>query len=243
MAERNLLEMRGIEISFPGVKALNKGDFTLREGEIHALLGENGCGKTTLLQALAGLQRCSGEMFLGETRWDKLNAAARAELLAYLPQEAGVLFDLHVKEILELALENDADRLHGEKRQELLRSLELETFLHRRYQSLSGGEKRRAMLARVFCRARPFTFLDEPTAPLDLRHSAMFMRYLAGRTGAVLAALHDVNLAVRYFDRFLRMKNGRILFDKTKDQRDATLLESIYGIGLSRCGDIFVPER
>lgn len=226
-----------------------KGAFTLEveslrlaRGEKVAVLGENGCGKTTLLQTLAGLQPAEGEIRLGQVRWDRLSPQERAARMSYLPQETEVLFNLSVREICELTLHRNK-LLRGPERRRVLEATEMSAFEERAYSSLSGGEKRRAMLARVFCREADFILLDEPTAPLDMRHAALFMRYAMGVGAAVLAALHDLNLAARYFERFLLMKNGRILFDKRRDELESGELEEIYGIGLARRGDLFVAER
>lgn len=226
---------------------VERGNFTLSVDELRighsekvALLGENGCGKTTLLQALAGLLPARGEILINGKNWARLNARQRAEHMAFLPQETGVLFNLTVEELLELAL--GGQRLHsGESRAAVLAATEMDAFLKRAYHSLSGGEQRRAMLARVFCRDVEFMLLDEPTSSLDMRHSVQFMRHAAGGSSAVIAALHDINLAVRYYDRFLLMKAGRILFDRRKEDLHVAELEEIYGLPLRDCGDHFVP--
>jgi len=225
-----------------GEFTLDLTTLTLAKGEKIALLGENGCGKSTLLQVLAGLLPAQGEIHYGTARWDKLDPRERALHAAYLPQEAEVLFNLTVDELVQLTLYS-GKLLHGDERRAVLEATETLPLLDRTYPSLSGGEKRRAMLARVFCREAEFVFLDEPTAPLDLRHAAQFMRYAVAAPCAIVAAMHDVNLAVRYFDRFLLMKNGRILFDRQKCDLDAAELEAVYGISLHRCNDHFVPER
>ncbi|MDR1124966.1 MAG: ABC transporter ATP-binding protein [Deltaproteobacteria bacterium] len=224
-----------------GAFSLAVPSLRLARGEKVAVLGANGCGKTTLLQSLAGLEPAGGEIHFGALRWDRLSPQARAAYLSYLPQESEVLFNLSVREICELTLYR-GKLLRGEERRRVLAATEITELEHRAYPSLSGGEKRRAMLARVFCREADFIFLDEPTAPLDLRHAALLMRHITGVTAGVVAALHDLNLAVCYFDRFLLMKHGRILFDKRKDELESGQLEEIYGIGLARHGDHFVPE-
>lgn len=225
-----------------------RGDFTLnidslviREGDKIALLGENGCGKTTLLQVITGLLATKESVFYEGKGWECFSARERSRYVAYLPQEADVLFNLTVGELLELRLDEERP-LRGEERQKALEATSMADFQERIFHSLSMGEKRRAMLARVFCRDCPCIFLDEPTAPLDLRHAAELMRYVAGLSKTVVAAIHDVNLAVRYFNRFLLMKNGRILFDRTNENLQVAELEEIYGIGLNNFGGFFIPD-
>ncbi len=225
-----------------------RGGFTLQVDELRltpgekiALLGENGCGKTTLLQVLAGLLPADGAITHNNENWRRLGHEARARHLAYLPQEGGVLFNLTVEELIDLAL-GVQPPARGEAREAALAATEMGGFLRRPYYSLSGGEKRRAMLARIFCRETSLVLLDEPTAPLDMRHAAQIMRHLQANPATVLAAMHDLNLAARWFDRFLLMKQGRILFDVRKDELDPATLQEVYGLGLKRCGDHFMPE-
>lgn len=220
---------------------LDIGELSIARGEKIALLGENGCGKTTLLRALAGLLSFEGAIHYRGRRWDRLSARERSRHMSYLPQEADVLFNLTVAELIELSLASD-EVLAAEERRRALQAVEMEHFQERVFHSLSGGEKRRAMLARILCRDTPFMFLDEPTAPLDMRHASQVMRYATGTDRGIVVALHDLNLALRYFDRFLLMKNGRILFDKRKDELAAPELEEIFGIRLRDCGDHFTPD-
>lgn len=226
-----------------------RGAFTLRvpaleikAGQKIALLGENGCGKTTLLQILTGLlPLAAGMIHFGNLRWDNLRPAERAEQMSYLPQEAGVLFNLTVEELLRLSL-HEAGLLQSAERDAAIAATEMREYLKRVYHTLSGGEKRRAMLLRILCRNTAFTLLDEPTAPLDMRHGVQVMRYLSCMPGTVLAAMHDINLAARYFERFLLMQNGRIIYDVPKAELTVVMLEEIYGIGLSAYSGYFVPE-
>lgn len=225
-----------------------RGAFVLRVDALRvapsekiAILGENGCGKTTLLQILAGLLPAQGVMTYAGADWKGRGAEERARHMAYLPQNSGVLFNLNVEELMDLALAAQPP-LKGEARAAVLAATEMGDFLGRSYHSLSGGEKQRAMLARIFCRKASLLLLDEPTAPLDMRHAAQVMGYMRAAPASVLAAMHDLNLAVRWFDRFLLMKQGKIVYDKRKDELEAAMLEEVYGLGLKRCGDHFVPD-
>ena len=231
----NLVCRRGaFELAIP--------ELTIGSGEKIALLGENGCGKTTLLQVLTGLLPLNaGSIDFAGRRWDKLHPAHRAEHMSYLPQESGVLFNLTVAELLRLTL-HESGLLTGGARDAVVAATEMGDYLARVYHTLSGGEKRRAMLLRILCRDTAFTLLDEPTAPLDMRHGVQVMRYLGGVPRAVVAAMHDINLAVRYFERFLLMKNGRIVFDVSKTELTAAMLSEIYGLKLNARDGYFLPE-
>lgn len=220
---------------------LEIGSLCIKQGEKVALLGENGCGKTTFLQILTGLLPSRGNVFFDDKPWEYFTTRERARYAAYLPQEADVLFNLTVGELLELRLKDELP-VKEQERHEALQATSMLEFQERIYHSLSTGEKRRAMLARVFCRDCPCFFLDEPSAPLDLRHAAELMRYIASIPQTVVAAIHDVNLAVRYFDRFILMKNGRVLFDRSRKTLDVEELEEIYGIALSNHGGFFIPD-
>lgn len=220
---------------------LSVPELVMGVGEKIALLGENGCGKTTLLQVLTGLLPLSGGRieFKG-TRWDRLTAAKRAEHMAYLPQEAQVLFNLTVEELLGLTIDKRRI-LKGNDREQAVMATEMGAFLKRIYHSLSGGEKRRAMLLRILCQNRAFTLLDEPTAPLDMRHGLKIMGFLQAMPSTVVVAMHDINLATRFFTRFLLMKNGRIIFDVSKTELETEMLENIYGLQLDVCNGYFLP--
>ena len=75
-----------------------------------------------------------------------------------------------------------------------------------------------------------------------MRHAAQVMGHMRACPAAVLAAMHDLNLAVRWFDRFLLMKQGKIVYDKRKSELEAAMLEEVYGLKLKRCSNHFVPD-
>ena len=212
----------------------------LRPGEKVALLGENGSGKTTLLQVLGRLLPCSGSVVCDGENLAELSAAQQAGLLGFLPQEAHVLFNISVAELIDLSLE-PGHLAPQAVRAEVLAATGMQNLLSRPVHTLSGGQMRRAMLARVCSRNAPYLLLDEPTASLDIRHSVQFLNYLARAEKCVVASMHDITLAVLYFQRFLFLKDGVIVYDKQRDELETQDFSDIFGLPFVRHGSFFLP--
>jgi iron complex transport system ATP-binding protein len=188
-------------IALNGIEVLHDIDFTARPGEFVALCGPNGAGKSTLLRALAGL--LPGV------------AVPDPRRVAYLPQGARSAWGMTVAEVAALGRipHRDADPAPVAR---ALAACGLTALRDARVDRISGGQARRAMLARVFA-TEPATFLlDEPTADLDpaAAHEIMSLLRRAAREGrCVLAVLHALDLATRYADRIVVLAEGRIVAD------------------------------
>ncbi len=196
----------------------------LERGEMVALLGPNGAGKTTLLRLAAGLLRPTG----GSVRLDgrELQTWPRrrlAQTLAYLPQDALPAFDFPAALMVELGRAPYQRMLGGltasDRRvvAEALADTATSDLADRAFSELSGGERRRVLLAMVLAQEPRVLLLDEPTAHLDLRFQvevlALIRRLRHVRGLTVLAAMHDLNLASLYFDRLLLLQAGHLVAD------------------------------
>lgn len=208
--------------------ALSNATLRLAGGETVAIVGPNGAGKSTLLRALAGeLPVETGRVVLNGRPIASLSPKTRAAERAVLGQEPRAAAPFVVSEIVGLGLQGRGlAATHGrgaEIVREALALMALEPLAQRRITELSGGEARRAHLARVFAQVWDptpgrdrFVLLDEPTANLDLRHQHGVLaaaRAFAREGAGVLVVLHDLDLAARYADRVVVMRDGRILAD------------------------------
>lgn len=187
-------------------------------GQVLAVLGRNGVGKSTLLRCIAGLLPCSAaRMQLGEQDLVRQSAAQRAAVLRYLPQAAPGSLHLTVRESIQVAL--NARRRHtGAQAHERIAStagaLGLSHLLDRYLDELSGGQKQLVWLAQALVHRPTVLLLDEPLAALDpnyQHHVMKLLRQLANEQGLiVMVVLHDLNMALRYADEAMVLHEGRV---------------------------------
>ncbi|MCB9559665.1 MAG: ABC transporter ATP-binding protein [Kofleriaceae bacterium] len=205
-----------------GTRAIVAGvSLEVGAGELCAVVGPNGAGKTTLVRILAGLLPAArGRVRVGDL--DPATAPRRevARRLAYVPQLYELAFPFTVAEVVlmgryahrgGLGLEDDADLAAAH---DAMRRCDVDDLEGRRFDTLSGGEQRRALLAQAFCQGAATIILDEPTAALDPAHAHAVMAALratcADRGAAALVVTHDLNLAARWTDRVIVMARGAV---------------------------------
>lgn len=215
-----LLDVRSLSYAVNGLRIVDGVSFSLSYGEVMVLVGPNGAGKSTLLGLLAGdLRPAAGEALLEGVSLTQLSALEQARSRAVLRQRLGVALPFTAYEValmgrhprLKAGVERPVD--HAITR-DALASVEMLPCAGRAFPTLSGGEQTRVSMARVLAQQAPLLLLDEPTAALDLRHQhgAMHLaRAIAAQGGAVLAVLHDLNLAAWYADRIGVLHRGRLV--------------------------------
>ncbi len=219
--------------------SLNVPSLTIESGEKVALMGENGCGKSTLINLLAGLiESPQQSIFYQQQPLEEITHAKRARLFSVLPQFSDISFPFSVLEVALLGRyvhlkTNEFQQQDKDKTIELLKLLDIEQYKKRSYSDLSGGEKRRVMLARVLNQEAPIIYLDEPNSSLDIRHTLEIFDHLHQLPQTVITSVHDINLAYRYFERFLFFKKGELIYDVLRDQVTPQLLSEVYDVTVS----------
>ena len=210
---------------------------TLRPGQVTAICGPNGAGKSTLLEALAGLlEPDGGAVTLDGALLAQLPSRARAQALGYLPQTAEIAWDIDVATLVGLgrlpwrtSAGEDAAAVAG-----ALAALDLDHLAPRPVSQLSGGERARALLARVLASAPRWVLADEPLASLDLAHQAALLhrfRELAGTGIGVLLVLHDLARARNRADRVLVLENGRLVADGVPGEAlSEAVIAKVWGV-------------
>jgi len=204
---------------YGGPPVLKEVKGELHSGEFTAILAMNGGGKSTLLRCLAGLHRSmQGEIRVEGQTIRSLSPQERADSMAFLPQSTQPAFAYQGREVIALGryATGHGTRHHADDLSCVARRFEVEAFLDRRVDSLSGGEWQRIALARTFYQDARMLLLDEPTAHLDLSHRLAtfeFCRQSAMEGKTVLAATHDLELAFEFADRLLFLKEGTTALD------------------------------
>jgi iron complex transport system ATP-binding protein len=215
LAAKNLSLLRG------GAVVLDRVSAGFEHGQVTAICGANGAGKSSLLLALAGLlDPAAGSVALDGGPLAALPPRLRAQRIGYLPQEAEVAWDVAVENLVRLGRMPHRDR--GDAAVEAaIAALDLEPLRQRPASRLSGGEKARALLARVLAGEPQWILADEPLAALDLAHQRALLRHLRGAAqggAGVVLVLHDLATAMNHTDRILVLREGRLVADGSPEQ-------------------------
>lgn len=214
------LRLEGVSLARAGRVVLDAVDVRFAPGRLTAIIGPNGAGKSTLLQVAAGLLKPdAGAAFLDDRDVAAFSRPALAQRRAYLPQRANVDWPISVERVVALGLLPQLPALGGLPPElasaidAALAECDVADLRHREATSLSGGELARVMLARAIVGDPDLLIIDEPTADLDPRHGIDALRRLRARADAgrtVLVAIHDLDLAVRFADDVVAVRDGAI---------------------------------
>lgn len=239
-----MITARSVSVSIGRKRIVSGIDFEARSGEITAIVGPNGSGKTTFLKALTGELPATGTIAINGRDIAAMKPWEAAGMRAVLPQHTALAFPFTVREVVALGLSGGRPgALAGEEArlpERALARVDLDGFAGRLYQELSGGEQQRVQLARVLCQVwapvlegEPrWLLLDEPVSSLDIRHQIEIMRVAhdhARRGGGVVAVLHDLNLTAMFCERVCVLSRGRVAATGTPSEvlRD-DLLEQVF---------------
>jgi iron complex transport system ATP-binding protein len=247
---QSVISAAGLCYSAAGKSLVSAVSIQAHAGEFVAVIGPNGAGKSTLLKILAGeLRPTSGAIRLMGKSLHAYSIRQLAQCRAVLPQQATVAFRFTVQQVVEFGrfahhtgIPDAQDQYIA---QQVLELMGVEHLVQRDYTTLSGGEQARVHAARVMAQVwggnheEPrLLLLDEPTAALDLRFQyallSCIQNFARTQGAAVIAVLHDVNLAARFADRVVCLHRGAVLCDGAPgDVFNTQTLHRLYGISAS----------
>ena len=231
--------IKDIEFGYGSHQILDKVSLDLKSSEIVAISGPNGVGKSSLIKCISLILNSRGSICLDGQEIKTMNKRDIARKIGYVPQYIPTVFSLTVFDMVLMGrrpyLGWKSSRIDRKKVVEVLSLMGIEELAMRDFNELSGGQQQKVVIARTLAQEPDILLMDEPTSNLDLKHQlevmALIRRLAATKSISAIMALHDLNLASRYADRIVLMKDGRIF---CQGDAGTTLtpanIQSIYGV-------------
>lgn len=224
-----------------GKKVLDGLSFEARDGQITAVVGANGVGKTTLVRGIMGFLEPQGEVWLGGRSRREIPFSEIAKKVGYLTQESAVQAALTVFEVIMLGrlghLGLKVDPAELEKVWDIMRTLKIDHLADKYYNELSGGQRRVVNIAQTVVKEPEVLILDEPTANLDMQNEIEMLELIRGYTRAkkvaTIVILHDLSMACRYADQIVILKDGKVF--KSGSPMEVVSVENVrdaYGVNV-----------
>jgi len=236
-----LLAVDGVTFGYERQPLLYDVHVQVRKGEMVGLLGPNGSGKTTLLRLVSGvLQPQQGRILLDGRELQDWGRRGVAQRIAVVPQELHVPFAYTVEQLVNLGRTLFVNLLGSNSGQEAIvvqdamQAADVTPLANRIFNELSGGERQRVIVAMALAQQPKLLLLDEPTSHLDIKYQIdileLVQRLNRERGVTVIAAMHDLNLAARYFPRLLLFQRGVVADAGPAEVLEPHLLKRVYGI-------------
>ena len=217
------IQTDNIQVSFGSKTILQDISLDIRNKEFVGIIGPNGSGKSTFLKCLYRvLQPNYGKIFFDGTEMSSLSHRDTALKMAVVAQHSTVNFDFSV---LEMVL------MGRSPYKGLLDRDQIDDYESRNFNTLSGGEQQRVILARALAQRTECLVLDEPTNHLDIKYQLELMTIVKRLDATVVAAIHDLNLAAIYCDRLIALKDGSVVCTGTPHEvLTEEIIRHIYGV-------------
>jgi iron complex transport system ATP-binding protein len=212
------ISTRELDAHLGGKKILENINIHIDNKEFVGIIGPNGSGKSTLLKTIyRTLKPSKGTVFINNKSLESFPVKETAKKIAVVSQHNEIGFDFSVLEMVLIGrsphkkfMERDNSEDY-EIALESLKKVGMEDFKDRNFNSLSGGEKQRIILARALAQNTKCLILDEPTNHLDIKYQLQFMSITKDLNITVISAIHDLNLAAIYCDKLYALKEGEII--------------------------------
>ncbi len=243
-----MIEIKDVSAGY-GNKIINQNiSCRFKENTFTAIIGKNGCGKTTLVKSILGLSHIqSGEIIIDGTSQRDLSAGDLAKYIAYLPQNRNTP-DITVERMIlhgrfpYLSYPRRYSKKDYEMVDNVINKLDIEELRGKLVSKLSGGERQKVYIAMALAQNTKVLILDEPSTYLDITYQLELMRLLdiikeEGKT--IIAVLHDINAALQHADNILIMDSGRIVeYGNPNEIYDSRIIDTIFGIRSAYVTDI-----
>ncbi|MGL5414562.1 MAG: ABC transporter ATP-binding protein [Clostridium sp.] len=239
-----MLEIKNLSCGYDGNDVIHNVSFNVRKGETISIIGPNGCGKSTILKAIAGIIEYEGIVNIENEDRKNIKRKDLAKKIALMSQNAEIFFEYTVYEAVALGrypYMKDMFSSYTEKDNEIilnsLKEVGILDIKDRNIKELSGGQLQRVYLARAFTQEPEIILLDEPTNHLDLKCQIEILTYInkwaREKNKIVIGVLHDLNLVSMFSEKVILIEKGKIVLNKdAEDVLKSDEIEKVYGINI-----------
>jgi iron complex transport system ATP-binding protein len=236
-----MYDLENIRFAYGPKAVFENLSLTFEAGHFYGVIGPNGCGKSTLIDLLAGhLSPERGRVRLNGRSLNRFARKVLARSIAIVPQDFRINFPYTCEEIVMMGRYPHIPRFARPGKEDraivdgVIQQADLSGFETRSVNRLSGGERQRVVFARSLAQQTPVLLLDEATANLDMHHTMAMLNLAAGRVSSaslVIAVMQDVNLAAMYCDRLICMGSSSVFASGPLEQvLTAEMLEAVFQV-------------
>jgi len=234
-----MLKVKDLSFSYKSRPVLKKVSFEVNSGRVVSVLGPNGSGKTTLLKCINRMLKPDGNIFIDGKNVNDIKQMDLARLFGYVPQRALNVLPCSIFDAVMIGRRPYIGWGFGKRDKEVvfkvLKLMGLEDMALRPFDGVSGGEMQKVLIAKALAQEPKLLLMDEPTSNLDLRHQLEVLTIIReivkeGKVSALIA-MHDLNLASRFSDRIVLLKEGEVCDDgDPKSVITPENIRSVYGV-------------
>lgn len=233
-----MIEVKNYSFSYNEKEILHNINVSFPKSKITTILGSNGCGKSTLLKNIAYLLKGEGKISIDQISIETYSDKLRAQKISMMPQIPLIPEGITVKELVLRGRYPYQTFFSSYSKQDLfivdeaLKQTKLLDIENEYVESLSGGQRQRVFLALALAQDTPYLLLDEPTTYLDIQYQIELLSLLEEinqkTKKTIIMVLHDINLALRYSDYIIGMKEGKIIYQGDISIVDEKFMRDIY---------------
>ncbi len=240
----SIIELKNITLKYGDYEVLRDISFNIKKGEFTSIIGPNGAGKSTVLKAIMkNIELAAGDISIKGKSIKSITHKEKACIIGFVPQEFNISFDFTVYDIVAMGrnpyLVKFKKTKFDDKKiiEESLQKTNTYEFKDKYFNSLSGGEKQRVIIARALAQQPEILILDEATSSLDIHHQLDILELIHSLNRedglTVLTIMHDLNLASRFSDKIVLLsKNGVIKSGTPSEVIDEQVLKNVYDMDM-----------
>lgn len=240
----SIIELKNITLKYGDYEVLRDISFNIKKGEFTSIIGPNGAGKSTVLKAIMkNIELASGDISIKGKSIKNITHKEKACIIGFVPQEFNISFDFTVYDIVAMGRNPYIAKFKKSKFddkkiiEESLQKTNTYEFKDKYFNSLSGGEKQRVIIARALAQQPEILILDEATSSLDIHHQLDILELIHSLNRedglTVLTIMHDLNLASRFSDKIVLLsKNGVIKSGTPSEVIDEQVLKNVYDMDM-----------